>query len=65
MHFEPCYVHPMDRDTDSFRTKLHAARPELAVFRSRPWWQRRLLHLVWLVFPNWLPPRERAAAVRK
>jgi len=53
----------MDR-TDEFRRRMRDVRPDLLVFRSRPWWQRALIRLVWRVAPDWSPRREREARHR-
>ena len=50
----------MDR-TDEFRRRMRDVRPDLLVFRARPWWQRALIRLVWRVAPDWSPRREREA----
>jgi len=44
-----------------FRARMREARPDLSVFRARPWWQRALIRLAWRVAPDWSPRREREA----
>lgn len=49
-----------------FRALLRAARPDLQIFRMRPWWQRTIIRAIWRtqeVFgvEGWVPRRERAA----
>lgn len=44
-----------------FRARMREARPDLSVFRARPWWQRALIRLIWRVAPDWSPRREREA----
>ncbi|MCP1169378.1 hypothetical protein [Limimaricola litoreus] len=53
-------------DTERFRERLRAARPDLQIFRARPWWQRTLIRAIWRTqalfgFEGWVPRRERAA----
>lgn len=55
-------------DTESFRDRLRRARPDLQVFRARPWWQRTVIRVIWRTqslfgFEGWLPRRERAAVL--
>ena len=43
----------------TFRERALASIPELSVFRARPWWQRKLIRLIWRYDDEWLPGRER------
>lgn len=56
--------------TEEFRRRMLEARPDLAVFRARPVWQRYLIRMVWRVqrpfgFEPWSPRRERDARFSK
>ena len=46
-------------DLRTFRERALASIPELSVFRARPWWQRKLIKLIWRYDEEWLPRRER------
>lgn len=55
-------------ETEGFRERLRRARPDLQVFRARPWWQRTMIRVIWRTqalfgFDEWVPRRERAAVL--
>lgn len=57
-------------DTESFRERLRRARPDLQVFRARPWWQRTVIRVIWRTqslfgFEGSVPRRERAAVLNQ
>lgn len=60
----------MTDSTEGFRQRMLEARPDVAVFRARPRWQRALIRMVWRVqsvfgLKDWVPRREREMRFHK